>query len=238
MDEFHIGGRQATNLLLASMPPIQGGQVLDIGCGIGGPARFFATQLDCNVTGIDLTADYVDAGNMMSEWVGLSDRVSLQHGNATKMPFADAQFDAAYMMHVGMNIKDKDSLFENAFRVLRPGGCFAIYDVMRVGDAAISYPLPWAETSNMDAVSAPQTYRNALRKAGFTIDSKIDRSEMAITFFEKMATAAKKSTGLPPIGLHILMGPTTPQKIGNIARHIRDGLLAPIEIMAKKPDKE
>lgn len=235
IDEFHIGGRQATKQFFSQIPHLHVGQVLDIGCGVGGPARFISTLLDCDVMGLDLSSDYIKAGNILSKWVGLSERVHLQQGSATNMPFAPERFDAAYMMHVGMNIADKETLMENAFRVLRPGGYFAIYDVMKVGDATTTYPLPWAEAEQMDASTTPELYRKALIKAGFTLERETDRSEMAISFFDKVADADNRAKTLPPIGLNLLMGPSASQKVGNVARQIRNGLFAPIEMIAKKP---
>jgi len=146
VDEFHIGGRAATAELARQLALAAGDRVLDIGCGLGGPARQIAAAYGCHVTGIDLTRDYVDAGNVLSAWLRLKERVSLQLGNALALPFADALFTAAYMLHVGMNIVDKRALFAEAARVLRPGAHFGVFDVMSTGDGAMAYPLPWAST--------------------------------------------------------------------------------------------
>lgn len=121
VDEFHIGGRAATEELARQLALAAEDRVLDIGCGLSGPARQIAVNYGCHVTGIDLTRDYVDAGNVLSGWLHLEERVSLHQGNALALPFADASFAAAYMLHVGMNVGDKPALFAEAARVLRPG---------------------------------------------------------------------------------------------------------------------
>ena len=235
IDEFHIGGRDATKLLCANLPPLSGLEILDIGCGIGGPARFFAANFGCMVTGIDLTKDYVDAGNKLCARTGLADKVTLIEASATNMPLSAESFDIAYMMHVGMNIEDKNALMSEAFRTLRPGGSLAIYDVMKIGTGQTVYPLPWADDAVTDAACAPKLYREALSNAGFILTSECDRSQLALNVFKRMAAANNKRQKPSPLGLHILMGPSTPQKVANIATQIERNEFAPIEMIAKKP---
>ncbi|MCT2579689.1 MULTISPECIES: methyltransferase domain-containing protein [unclassified Mesorhizobium] len=167
VDEFHIGGRAATAELAAQLALTAGDRLLDIGCGLGGPARQIAAHYGCQVTGIDLTRDYVEAGNVLSGWLHLKERVSLQQGDALALPFADASFTAAYMLHVGMNIADKSALFSEVARVLRAGARVGVYDVMRTGAGELSYPLPWASTAETNAIAAPGQYRDTLSAAGF-----------------------------------------------------------------------
>ena len=155
VDEFHIGGIDATRFVSAALAPWASRKILDIGCGIGGPARFIAVDTGCHVTGIDLTESFVETGNHLSRLVGLEEHVMLNTGIALALPFADSEFDAAYMIHVGMNIADKDQLISEAARVIKPGGRFVIYDVMQMQDATLPYPLPWAETEKTNAVSSP-----------------------------------------------------------------------------------
>ena len=110
VDEFHIGGRRASEDFLDQLGFSAQTHVLDVGCGLGGPARFVASRYGSRVTGIDLTPEYVETGNALCKWVGLDQRISLHHGSALAMPFADSSFDGAYMLHVGMNIEDKEKL--------------------------------------------------------------------------------------------------------------------------------
>ena len=142
VDEFHINGIDATRFVSAALSLTPSGKILDIGCGIGGPARFIATDKGCHVIGIDLTESFVETGNHLSRLVGLEDQVMLNTGNALALPFGENEFDAAYMIHVGMNIADKDKLITEAARVIKPGGRFVIYDVMQMQDATLLYPLP------------------------------------------------------------------------------------------------
>ena len=147
VDEFHIGGRRASEDFLDQLAFDAQTKVLDVGCGLGGPARFVASRYGGQVTGIDLTREYVETGNTLCKWVGLDKRIFLQEGSALALPFAEASFDGAYMLHVGMNIEDKEKLAEEVARVLRSGAVFGIYDVMRTGPGDLAFPVPWATTA-------------------------------------------------------------------------------------------
>jgi len=233
VDEFHIGGTEATDFVIEALGISEPSKVIDIGCGIGGPARYVAEQVGCHVTGIDLTADYIAAGNTLCEWVGLEDRVHLEHASALELPYEAARFDAAYVMHVGMNIADKTTMMAEAFRVLRPGGCLVIYDVMtQTGDTVI-YPMPWSDIPENSAIDTPLNYATALTDAGFTIENTVPYSDFAVAFFEGMM--ARMSDGPGPLGLHLLMGANTPEKIGNVYRQTKEGVIGPVLITCRKP---
>ena len=234
VDEFHIGGRKASEEFLDQLKLDAATSVLDVGCGLGGGARFVAGRFGSKVVGVDLTKEYVDTGNTLSEWVGLGDKISLHHGSALAMPLPDASFDAAYMMHVGMNIEDKERLALEVARLLRPGGVFGIYDVMRTGPGDLAFPVPWATTPDMSAVAEPQRYRRALEAAGFVVSSERSRRDFALSFFADLRAKTMAAGGPPPLGLHVLMGKTTPDKVANMVNNISAGRVAPVELIARK----
>ncbi|HUT49429.1 MAG TPA: methyltransferase domain-containing protein [Alphaproteobacteria bacterium] len=142
VDEFHIGGHEATEHLAQTLKITPGMHLLDIGCGIGGAARYFAAASGARVTGIDLTDEYVAVATALADWVGLSGQVSFRQASALDLPFDAGTFDGAAMLHVGMNIADKARLFTEAARTLKPGGRMGVYDVMRIGEGALAYPVP------------------------------------------------------------------------------------------------
>ena len=234
VDEFHIGGRQASEDFLGQLGLTSDQRVLDVGCGLGGTARFAATRYGSHITGIDLTEEYVTTGQAMCDWVGLGDRVSLRQGSALAMSFEADTFDGAYMLHVGMNIDDKRQLCAEVHRVLRPGACFGIYDVMRTGEGELAYPVPWAATSETSAVHSLDDYRAALRAAEFATTAERNRRDFALEFFAKLKARTTGARGSAPLGLHILMGDTTPRKIANMVANIASGTIAPVEIVARK----
>ncbi len=232
-DEFHIGGRAATESFLQRLQINAGSRVLDMGCGIGGPARFIAKTTGARVTGIDLTEEFVAAGRALTGQAVMLDVVDIIQGSILDMPFDDDRFDVVYMIHVGMNVDDKEKLAAEAARVLKPGGIFGIYDIMAVDDGQITYPVPWASSEDHNALSRPQVYRDALIAAGFRIISQTDRTEMAKAFFAQMAEKAGETTKPPPLGLHLIMGPDAPAKVRNMVMGIHGGQIAPVEIIAR-----
>lgn len=234
IDEFHIGGRGASEDFLGQLELGAATHVLDVGCGLGGGSRFVASRFGGRVTGIDLTPEYVATGRALCGWVGLEDRIDLRQGSALDLPFEDGGFDAAYMMHVGMNIADKERLVGEVARVLKAGGTFGIYDVMRTGDGDLAFPVPWAMSGETSAVATPGQYRNALEKAGFTLSAERNRKDFALEFFAELTAKAAAAEGPPPLGLHILMGETRAEKLKNMIVNISAGLIAPVELIAGK----
>ena len=234
VDEFHIGGRVATESFLDQLDIDAAHHVLDVGCGLGGSSRFAAQRYGCRVTGVDLTQEYVETGNVLCTWVGLSDQITLEVANATTMSYPDDAFDRAYMLHVGMNIADKELLASELYRVVRPGGRVGIYDVMRVGDGDLMFPVPWATEPEGSSVASPTVYKAALEGAGFNIIAERNRHEFSIEFFAQLQAKVASAKGPPSLGLHILMGSTAPVKLKNMIENISRNLLAPVEIVAEK----
>ncbi len=234
VDEFHIGGRRATESLFEMVGIAPDDHVLDVGCGLGGASRFVAQRYGCRVTGIDLTQEYIETGNALCSWVGLADQITLEQGNAMELPYSDGAFDKAYMLHVGMNIANKQMLTAELYRILKPWGVLAIYDVMRVSDGDLLFPVPWATTEEESAVSTPEEYRDALRAAGFSVTVERNRHDFAMDFFAKLQTATAAAEGSPPLGLNVLMGETAQLKIKNMIANISQNIVAPVEIVSVK----
>jgi ubiquinone/menaquinone biosynthesis C-methylase UbiE len=232
VDEFHVGGRQATMAFAEQFGPRPGMRLLDIGCGLGGAARYFASEHGCRVTGIDLSDEYVAVANMLAARVGLDKQVVCQQGSVLVLPFAAASFDGAYLFHVGMNIENKSKLFAEVRRVLAPSGLFGIYDVMRLAAGELSYPVPWASGPESSFVADAATYRRLLVAAGFEVLKQRDRRDFAIEVFQQMRTRAAAG-GPGPLGLHIVMGASAAQKVKNMSGDISAGLIAPTEIICR-----
>jgi len=235
VDEFHTGGRGATDHLLNQLDLTRGDEVLDVGCGIGGAARYCANTFGTSVAGVDLTPAYVAAARQLTEWVGLSDRVAFHQGDGAALPFKKHAFDAGYLLHVGMNVADKTGLFATIAHVLRPGARFGVYDLMRLRSDNLAFPLPWASVAATSFLSSPDSYQESLGAAGFEIISHEDRTETVLEFMSGVAKGLKAGVGPPPLGLHLLMGPEAGTKLINMVEALEAGILAPVEIVAATP---
>ena len=229
IDEFHLGGREATQALADFMQLRPGMHLLDVGCGIGGPARYFAGR-GCQVTGVDLTEEFVRVAESLTRLVKLDQKVKFRQASALELPFASDTFDGAYEIHVGMNIADKAGVFREVARVLKPGARFAIYDLMRSNDATLAFPVPWARTPETSFVASVDDYRQALEAAGFRIDHQRDRRQFATEFMQRMM--AQSASGPPVLGVHILMGEQAPLMLKNVNMGIISGALTPVELVA------
>ena len=221
VDEFHIRGRKATLELAAQMNLKADSHVLDIGSGLGGAARALAETYGCRVTGIDLTQAFCDAARTMSDWVGLGKRVSFKQGDATNLPFADKQFDAAMTIHVAMNIANKDRLYAEARRVTKPGGVFAVYDVLQGEGGDVLYPVPWARDPSISHLATPDQMKSLLAGAGFKLLDVHDSTEESQSFFERM-TAQMAKTGSPPVAWRLFLGDDFPTMTRNQVRNVTE----------------
>ena len=232
VDEFHVGGIDATKELAAQMELRKGMGLLDVGCGIGGPARFFAGDYGCKVTGIDLTEEFIQVATTLTRMVKLDAAAEFRQGSALKLPFEATTFDGAYMIHVGMNIADKTAVFREVRRVLKSGALFTVFDIMRASDAAIAYPVPWAASGETSFVETVAAYGSALQNARFRAERQRDRREFGIQFAER--NLARMAEGGPPaLGLHLLMGDKAPLMAKNILAMMQQGVLTPVEILAR-----
>lgn len=233
VDEFHTGGREATEALLSHLDIRSGMRVLDIGAGIGGTARHIARAYGVHVTGVDLTRAYVDVAKVLNARVGMEDDVTMMVGSALDLPVPAGAFDLAVMFHVGMNIDDKPHLMGEVARVLKPGGHFALYDVMRDAvDGPLTFPLPWASAPENSFVDYPLAYITAAESAGLELETRRERREATLAFFERRR---KAGDGGAPVGLHLLMGETSAQKLKNHAGDVIARRTVPVEMIFRKP---
>jgi ubiquinone/menaquinone biosynthesis C-methylase UbiE len=232
LDEFHQGDRTATEAFARQLGLQAGMRLLDIGSGLGGPARYFARHHGCDVTGIDLTDEFVTVARSLTRRLGLEGRVRFENASGTAMPFAAASFDAATLIHVGMNIADKAQLFREVKRVLVPGGVLGIYDQMREAPGDPTFPLPWATTPEVSFLDEPETYRRLLTDAGFEIISDRRCRDKVLTAYRRQRPPLPGEP-LPPLGRHVTMGPGIIERGANFRIDFERGLIGPYEIVAR-----
>jgi ubiquinone/menaquinone biosynthesis C-methylase UbiE len=231
-DEFHTRGRRATEELVAAMELRPSMHVLDVGSGVGGPARHVADSIGCRVTGLDLVDEYVDLAGALASACGLSDRLTFLQGDATRMPFAGETFDAAYTQHACMNISDKSAVYAEVRRLLRPdAGVFGIYDVMQGPGGTPFFPVPWAKSPRTSFLATPREVRDSLDAAGFDVESVEDRTEECVAWFEEVRAHAASTER--PLGIHLLLGPRFPEIAANLMRNLVERRIAAVQVIAR-----
>jgi sarcosine/dimethylglycine N-methyltransferase len=220
LDQFHTRGLAATTELAKLAGITADMSVLDVGSGLGGPARFIAGTYGCQVTGVDFSEPFCDAARYLTQRTGQSERVSFQTASALELPFDDGHFDVALLQHVAMNISDRARLYREIRRVLKSDGRFAIYDVvLNSGDPL--YPVPWARTPATSFLLTAAATREAIEPAGFRILAWQDDSEAANAWFAQLRAA-----GPPPSpNLGVVMGPDFAQLAANLGRNLMEGRL-------------
>ena len=223
-DEFHIRGREATVEMAKLAELHEGMEVLDLGSGVGGPARMLAAEYGCMVTGVDLVQEYCDIATNLTEMVGLGDKAKFVQGDVTQLEFEDNSFDVVWTEHVTMNIQDKPKMFSEIHRVLKPGGRYAFYEVTAGSEAPVIYPTPWANDSSISHMCTQEELKTMLSEAGFATDTWIDVTQISYEWFDTMAKAIREHPDNAPtkLGLNLLMGSGTPQKFENVARNLKE----------------
>lgn len=234
IDHFHARGFPATVALADRLPVQRGHHLLDIGSGLGGPARYIARRFECRVSGIDITLPFVDAGNRLTALLHMEQQVTMEHGDGQSLPYANAAFDGAYAQHVTMNVADRPRFFAEAFRVLKPGAFFALteHGLGPIGEP--HHPVPWSADGSGAWLIPPDRTLRLLTDAGFSDIAVEDTGAKYVAGYKAAITNVEKGA-VPPLGTHLLLGDTAWQKMRNAARNIEEGRTHPVQIICRKP---
>ncbi len=219
MDHLHGRGREATDEMIARLSPAAGQHVVDIGCGVGGPARYVAAETGAKVTGIDLTPEFIEAARALTEMTGLGDLVSFKVADALNLPFADGAFDAGFTQNVSMSVPDKARFFEEAARVLKSGARFIAGEVAQGPGGDALYPVPWALTADISHLTSPEDTVEVLEAAGFRVDEVQDSTEKALAY-NQAARERFKTSGPSVLNPSVILSEQGLDRMRNSARNI------------------
>lgn len=234
MDHLHGRGREATDELIARLQPVAGQKVIDIGCGIGGPARYVAALTGAHVSGIDLTAEFVDTAARLAEMTGLSGNTAFRQGDALNLPYADAAFDAGYTQNVSMSVPDKARFFAEAFRVLKPGARFVAGEVAQGPGGAVLYPVPWAMSAEISHLTTPEDTAAILEDIGFRIEAVHESTDRALAY-NQAARVRAKDQGPPVLSPLVILSENALERMRNSARNIEQKRALPVEFVCIRP---
>lgn len=233
-DHFHGRGVEATEELAGLLAVKPADRLLDIGSGIGGPARYLADRFGCRVAGIDLTAEFCAVARVLTRALGLENRVAFEQGDALAMPFADASFDGAYSMNVSMNIADKAGFYREIHRVLEPGAWLVLSELARGPGGAPDYPTPWAETAAASFLATPAETRRGLEAAGFAIVKVRETAKEALAYGARSRAMVERGEKPPQRAVQLIHGERAAEMAANVARGLAEARLVPIEILCRK----
>ncbi len=230
VEHLHSGGLATTRDQVERIALTRDSRVLDIGCGIGGPARYLAHRYGCRVDGIDLTPELIETGRLLTERCGLADRVVLQLGNALDLPYPDRTFDVAWCQNVTMNIADKARLLAGVYRVLKPGGLFTSTEFSIGPGGDIIFPVPWAYDASISFLDPENVMRAQFRTAGFRVREWIDYSDTVIRNYERMLRS-------PPgkLTVRLVFGDDAQERQRNVQRNLSERRVIYWMIVAERP---
>lgn len=233
VSELHNRGKQATSDLARLAEIRADHHVLDVGCGIGGPARTLAAEIGCRVTGIDIAEEFCVAASALNAQVGLSERIVIREVDALALPFEDQSFDIVWTQHASMNIADKQALFTEMHRVLRSDGRLALHDVVAGQVQPIHFPVPWATGPSVSFLATTDEVRSLARACGFRELAWHDHTQLTEDWWRKMR---ERASGQEPSTLNpgLVMGSQFPVMANNMYQNIRERRVAIVQALFRK----
>lgn len=222
LEEFHTLGRQSTVDLAnaANLRPAE--RVLDVGAGLGGPARVLARDYGCHLTGLDLTPAYCQAAQVLNQLTGLAARIEITRGDALRLPFADGTFDVVWTQHASMNIADKLQFYREIARVLKAeGGRFAMFDILAGENGSLHFPVPWASEPSMSYLATPEQTRALLADVGLAPLVWEDLTAGVLSWLESRTTMPADTQ--PRLRGFDVLAPDMPTRLANQVRNVKEG---------------
>ncbi len=220
VDEFHLRGAEVSKELVSQFD-FKDLKVLDVGCGLGGPCRMLADEFNCNVSGIDMSSEFIRTAKQLSDIIQLNGKIEFIQGDALDLPYEDGSFDVVWTQHVQMNIEDKLQFYSEINRVLDDNGRLIYYDIFKRDKEDVTYPVPWADNVSVSYLGTIKNMETILSDLGFTKTQVTDQTDKAIKFLHDLFDKIQINSP-PKIGLNVLMGTSTKEKLGNVLKALEE----------------
>jgi SAM-dependent methyltransferase len=234
-DHFHGRGAEATRDALRLMPARANDQILDIGSGLGGPARYVAEHFGCTVTGIDLMPEFCEVAGHLSRLLDFDKKTVFEVGDATSMPFKAGSFDGAYSMNVSMNIGAKAAFYQEVHRVLKPGAWLVLSEIARGTGPDVDYPSAWAANSETSFLCTTEETVLGLKAAGFEVVSVRSTLEEMLAFGIRSREVVQRGEKPPHRAVMLIHAESAAAAIRNTSRGFAEGRILPVELVARRP---
>lgn len=234
-DHFHSRGLEATAELADGITVGIDDHILDMGAGMGGPARYMADRFGCYVTGIDLTQEFCDLAQHLNRLLHQNEKVTVKQGDVLRMPFDDASFDGAYSMNVSMNIEDKPAFYDEIIRVLKPGAWLVLSEIAKGPGGELDFPTPWAKSATSSFLATPEATRDKLEAAGFERVSIRDTLSESMEFAARSREMVERGLKPPHRAVRLVHGEIAGEASANSARGLKNGCTIPIEVTCVRP---
>jgi MPBQ/MSBQ methyltransferase len=233
LDEFHALGRPATLALARVAGVTAGARVLDVGAGIGGPARFLASRYGARVTALDATPRFCRVAEELTRRTGLADRVEVVHGDALELAFGDGVFDLAWTQAVSQNVADKRRFIDEMRRVVVPGGRVAMFEIVTGPGGELEFPVPWADSPEQSRLVTAAELRATIEDAGLAIREWREGEDV----LKAIGDAAVSEPPAPPshtLDLGLLM-PDYETRMAAMSRNVADRRVTLVQVVAERP---
>jgi SAM-dependent methyltransferase len=236
VDHFHLRGLEATHELARLAGVAAGMKVLDLGGGIGGPARVLASVWGADVTVLDLTPEFCRTGEALTRRLGLDDRVRFRVGDALRQPFEAGAFDLVWTQHSTMNIPDKPRLYHEAHRVLRRGGALAMHEVAAGPGGPAHFPVPWAPSGEISFLLPAAELRSTITAAGFREAEWEDVTAVSTEWLRARFGAPPPAGAAPALTPQVILGEGFRPAFENLLRNLDEHRVRVVEAVFQRAE--
>jgi sarcosine/dimethylglycine N-methyltransferase len=239
IDQLHTGGYLATYDIFEKANLNPGAKVLDAGCGIGGSSRLLAKKFQFKVTGIDIVDEFILTADFLTDLVAnntsLKDLIEFKQGSVLELPLPECTYDAVLSQHILMNIKEKEILFKEFNRVLKPGALLLLHEVVQKKEGVIDLPVPWATSHDISFLNTWDELLSTSKNADFELVYYSDKKEQAEKWWVKVREVTERFSNHPrPLGSHIIFGENGKMFGKTMASNVQKGLISVAEAVLKK----